>query len=567
MTRMIVPKQSNLGVVGNAVLQRPLPNQIVSFNPKQESIDTILEGTFYEIDHAKLPTRSPVMLHNVRAVMVTAKSELNVTVRYPSTQSLEAYFGNLNCMALRQELYPALDEKFIMGPKSALEVLRRKIPSRDFEELRHSIAFWLVKSSSKLNQLTLPGESYGTESKQGPCFSKLESSGIKGWGLTKKVAYLPNSEELKDHSAMNSLTFVEKNACVKTEEDDETNVQKVIQYSRKRKRGRPPHSESKKRKAISKLDAIEVKPKIIANIKNEYVERWTLQRYETAATELLEVLKNNGAVHGNPMSRTKLRTEARKRIGDTGLLDHLLKHLAGKVVPRDGTDRVRRRCDADGKMQYWVENADLVNIRKKAGVEDPYWIPPPGWKLGDNINIPSCMCRQEVKMLKEELSILRSQLAELKCNNVNELPITAVMPDFTATSSGRVRDGNLSKKEILEVLKMKKSRLDEQEHQLSKLLIELEEDMKMQPYTAEAAANQELKEAFEDIAGGELSDSYYGEEQEKESQDKKVIVNLRPCRHQDNIDNTSLCEAIDDSVQDFMAPTSASGSPLSTTTS
>lgn len=107
------------------------------------------------------------------------------------------------------------------------------------------------------------------------------------------------------------------------------------------------------------------------------------------------------------MSRTKLRTEARKRIGDTGLLDHLLKHLAGKVVPRDGTDRVRRRCDADGKMQYWVENADLVNIRKKAGVEDPYWIPPPGWKLGDNINIPSCMCRQEVKMLREELSILR----------------------------------------------------------------------------------------------------------------------------------------------------------------
>lgn len=121
----------------------------------------------------------------------------------------------------------------------------------------------------------------------------------------------------------------------------------------------------------------------------------------------MEVLKTNGGVHGNPISRFHLRREARKRIGDTGLLDHLLKHLAGKVVPPDGKDRLRRRCDADGMMEYWLESADLANIRKEAGVKDPYWIPPPGWKLGDSISLPDCMCRKEIKMLKEELSIMR----------------------------------------------------------------------------------------------------------------------------------------------------------------
>ena len=40
------------------------------------------------------------------------------------------------------------------------------------------------------------------------------------------------------------------------------------------------------------------------------------------------------------LTRPALRMAARKHIGDTGLLDHLLKHIDGKVAP-GGTERFR----------------------------------------------------------------------------------------------------------------------------------------------------------------------------------------------------------------------------------
>ena len=99
---------------------------------------------------------------------------------------------------------------------------------------------------------------------------------------------------------------------------------------------------------------------------------------------MLKVMKEKGAVYGNPILRAELRSEARKHIGDTGLLDHLLKHMAGKVAP-GGSERFRRRHNPEGAMEYWLESADLVDIRRQAGVQDPYWTPPPGWNIGDTI--------------------------------------------------------------------------------------------------------------------------------------------------------------------------------------
>ena len=119
------------------------------------------------------------------------------------------------------------------------------------------------------------------------------------------------------------------------------------------------------------------------------------------------MLKSKKAFYGHPIARATLRAEARKKIGDTGLLDHLLKHLAGKVVPTGGDERLRRRCDSDGKMEYWLEDANLANIRQEAGVKDPYWTPPPGWKPGDCINAHTCVCCNEVRLLKAELDSLR----------------------------------------------------------------------------------------------------------------------------------------------------------------
>jgi hypothetical protein len=46
-------------------------------------------------------------------------------------------------------------------------------------------------------------------------------------------------------------------------------------------------------------------------------------------------------------------------------------------------ERFRRRHNAEGAMEYWLEDASLMEIRKAAGIEDPTWMPPSGWKPGD----------------------------------------------------------------------------------------------------------------------------------------------------------------------------------------
>ena len=120
---------------------------------------------------------------------------------------------------------------------------------------------------------------------------------------------------------------------------------------------------------------------------------------------MLKIMKAKKAVFGNPILRPALRAEARKLIGDTGLLDHLLKHMAGKLAP-GGEERFRRRHNSDGAMEYWLESADLAEIRTQAGVNDPYWTPPPGWKLGDNpIQDPSCTI---------EFETIRKEMVEMK---------------------------------------------------------------------------------------------------------------------------------------------------------
>lgn len=127
---------------------------------------------------------------------------------------------------------------------------------------------------------------------------------------------------------------------------------------------------------------------------------------------MLKVMKARGATTVHPIKRPALRNEARKLIGDTGLLDHLLKHMAGKVAP-GGADRFRRRHNADGAMEYWLESADLVEIRKEAGVQDPYWTPPQGWKPGDNpTQDPTCATM--FKGLWDEIANLKKRDKELK---------------------------------------------------------------------------------------------------------------------------------------------------------
>lgn len=137
--------------------------------------------------------------------------------------------------------------------------------------------------------------------------------------------------------------------------------------------------------------------------------RWSDERYKLAEQSMLEILKAEGATFEKPITRPALRMAARKCIGDTGLLDHLLKHIDGKVAP-GGAERFRRWFSRNGIMEYWLENADLANIRQQAGVLDPYWIPPSGIGLRPYEDSVSA---EEMKLLKAELNKMKSDMQEL----------------------------------------------------------------------------------------------------------------------------------------------------------
>jgi hypothetical protein len=94
-------------------------------------------------------------------------------------------------------------------------------------------------------------------------------------------------------------------------------------------------------------------------------------------------MHERGVAPGRPILRPALREEARKHIGDTGLLDHLLKHMTDTVVHTG--ERFRRRHNSEGAMEYWLEHASLMDMRKAAGIEDPSWVPPPDWMPGDRL--------------------------------------------------------------------------------------------------------------------------------------------------------------------------------------
>lgn len=117
---------------------------------------------------------------------------------------------------------------------------------------------------------------------------------------------------------------------------------------------------------------------------------------------MLDILREEGAVFGKPISRPHLRTAGRRHIGDTGLLDHLLKHIDGKVAP-GGAERFRRWHNTDGVMEYWLESAELDDIRREAGVQDPYWVPPSSWKPGSNGALENPASSSDIKLIKEDI--------------------------------------------------------------------------------------------------------------------------------------------------------------------
>ncbi|RAL51357.1 hypothetical protein DM860_010859 [Cuscuta australis] len=389
-------------------------------------------GSIYEIDHIYLPPRTPVQLKAMRVVMVSEKTPLNVAVRFPSMESLQQYF----CNSIR-EMYPALDEKFVMGTALADKVLLRQVSSQEFAEKKHLESFWWVNSAS-VHHHHHCYEDDSTSSK-GVCLSELKVNGMVRWGVRRQVRFLRKHEDknIKNTKSPSSIINEEEKVPPATyadkededeeeneeeEEEDEEDIKVEVpenDTNLKRKRYSLRHTPIRKAKKVKREKQkrknnntkMRNKCKLLVQYKNPK-NRWSEERYKMAEKNLLEVMQGKKATANNPILRPELRAEARKRIGDTGLLDHLLKHMAGKVAP-GGNERFRRRHNADGAMEYWLESADLVNVRKEAGVSDPYWIPPLGWKPGDCLT-PEPISAHEFNFLKDEISTLKREIQDLQ---------------------------------------------------------------------------------------------------------------------------------------------------------
>ncbi|CAN1351656.1 PHD finger protein MALE MEIOCYTE DEATH 1 [Linum perenne] len=89
--------------------------------------------------------------------------------------------------------------------------------------------------------------------------------------------------------------------------------------------------------------------------------RWSARRMEFAAEVIVEALKEAKKTTGEGMSRQQVRDAARMHVGDTGLLDYVLKSMNNVVI---GTSVVRRAVNPRTRiLQYTI--FDLISEKQE----------------------------------------------------------------------------------------------------------------------------------------------------------------------------------------------------------
>ncbi|XP_039156396.1 protein DYAD [Eucalyptus grandis] len=475
------------------------------------SLSHVSAGFFYEIDHDKLSSKHPEQLKLVRVAMVSEKAGRSVSLRFPSIYSLRKHFSSGDQTDRKKT--PALDEKYVLGSEIAGQLLRRRIAAAELAEKKSSWGFWAYGRTASSPAPVVSGSSTGIIAKKGSCWSELECNGMVRWGKRRQVRFLSRHAENNDNLRLLSQSVehgrpekekettegqeieVEKSPEVKEKEDEEeedevkedeakedeedeeeaeASTEIIPRKIPKRKcKGQKRTRASKRAKRDQKPQAVKVHSHVKRKGIRGSIERWSAERYKLAERNMLKILKEKRAVAGNPILRPALRSEARKLIGDTGLLDHLLKHMAGKLAP-GGAERFRRRHNADGAMEYWLESANLVEVRKAAGVEDPYWTPPPGWKPGDNpTRDPTCA--REIKQLKEEMANLKRDMQELVSQKQEEDLVVETTPTSCMSCLNLDHDSPLvPMKEMYVELKKRKATMEDQLREVSQLLCAME---------------------------------------------------------------------------------------------
>ncbi|XP_010275491.1 PREDICTED: protein DYAD-like [Nelumbo nucifera] len=494
---------------------RPSPD---CHRPCNEEIEV---GSFYEIDHTQLPPRSPIQLKSIRVVLVTEKTELNISVRFPSILSLRTYFSEVSTHAIvrldgKEE--PALDEQFVMGIKLARKVLTRSIPFLELAKQKAVQSFWLLppKETETSHSLVNQRSNDDDPALKGLCWSELKCAGSLHWGVRRRVTFIGRHREKYLHLSLSTEPKEEEQKAETTtrQTEEEQNEETTTRETEEEPKAMQTETKRKYRKRKNEGSSGDWKSKVATKrgINNQRMtqvskDRWSAERYKRGEEKMLEIMKAKGAVSSKPMLRPELRQEARKYIGDTGLLDHLLKHMAGKVAP-GGTERFRRRHNADGAMEYWLESADLVNIRREAGVTDPYWTPPPGWKPGDNPS-QDPVCAREMKLLKEDMANIKRDVQKLLSEKQEsmEANATKVIDETNETPRSSSNDSKLNRtqvnvideatdtprtyrnnsklesatlvavQEMYKALIKRKAQLEQQFHQISNALNEMQEEI------------------------------------------------------------------------------------------
>ncbi|KAJ6388914.1 hypothetical protein OIU77_027292 [Salix suchowensis] len=505
MLGCIKRRQSSEDVGGKFLGGQCLHHPPFTVAPPFDPAEHIKVGSFYEVDHSKLPHKSPDQLNKIRVVMVNEKTRMRVSLRFPSINYLRCYFNEIEAinykkdMKMKKQQLPAFDEKYIIGSEVAAEALYRRISSQEIADKSNSWSFWMVKHPSvSPRKVSYPPTSTNVNNIVGArkvsLMSDLNETGMVKWGQRRQARFLAKHVEDKREIVTASKDLIkdeeEKDGDASdddTEEEEEVDVKLAVNKSGEAKRklrkrkcqggsGSSNLSPKKKRCKIGKKNQIVVyrqkKNKLIKNS----IDRWSAERYKLAEENMLKVMKEQDAVFRRPILRPELRAEARKLIGDTGLLDHLLKHMSGKVAP-GGEERFRRRHNADGAMEYWLEKADLVDIRKEAGVQDPYWTPPPGWKPGDNPS-QDPVCARDIRELREEIAKIKGEMKAMVSKKQGEELAMVAAPNYSPTSQDMEHDNLLIPlKEMYIDLVNKKVKMEEQLKEISESLYGMEEEM------------------------------------------------------------------------------------------
>ncbi|CAI0380883.1 unnamed protein product [Linum tenue] len=435
-----------------------------------------------------LPNRSPDQLKSVRVVMVILlflshsrfwvclifqvndKTRMRVSLRYPSIYSIRAYLNDgTGCSGPEVKHIPMLDEKCIIGAEVAGEALYRRILPDEVAKKKRDWNFWVVPSvaSQNFSNLRLNGSS------STKCDGELKTTGIVNWGQRRKVRFM--GRHVEDKEEEQSDPAIGEEECEEEEETEEVIVKAKSRECRenlKRKKNQLPSSTIQLRKRAkqgkNKNQIVAYRQKKKKVVKNT-IDRWSAERYQLAEVNMLKIMKEEKAGFGNRMLRPVLRAKARRLIGDTGLLDHLLKHMAGKVAP-GGEERFRRRHNAEGSMEYWLEKANLLDLRREAGVQDPYWIPPPGWKPGDNPS-QDPVCAIQIKKLTEQVEKLKRDMEDLASKKQEEELAIVATPISSVTTLSREQENLLIPlKELFIDLSNKKAKIEEQLTEISESL-------------------------------------------------------------------------------------------------